>query len=243
MDSLLLTCRFIIVRLFLLTLSSLTTSAIRINCNYLTKQNSVVSECVIFDLEVKFPNETVSSISGNLPGVLNYEKVKTFRVKDSPRFEFIPTGIEKFFPNVERIEISRSGLKNLTQNNLKNFSNLKFLNLTSNQLDHLDSDVFEFNDKIEEIDLSENNLKSIRVASLKVLTNLKKLDLSNNLCINETAENEVELKRLKIKLIESCSQSSSTMSFDFFFYVVFFCLLAVLFAFLLIFLIKCVTGK
>lgn len=219
-----------------------TALTLRINCDYVEHQ-SVISECVTYDLEVKYPNETVTSVSGNLPGVIDYERIKTFRVKFSPLLEFLPSGIEKFFPNIEKIRISHSGLTNLTQNNLKNFSNLRILILNNNKLEHLDSDVFEFNNKIEEIDLSENQLKDLRVESLKVLKNLKKLDLSNNACINQTAENQLELKRLKIKLSENCSPSSQTSYFDFLVNIVFFILLAVLFVFLLIFVINCVVDK
>lgn len=236
-------CRFFSVRIFLLILSfASTTLTLRINCDYVAKQ-SVISECVAYDLEVKHSNETVTSISGNLPGVIDYETIKTFRVKFSPLLEFIPSGIEKFFPNIEEIIISQSGLTNLTQDNLKNFSNLRSLILNNNKLEHLDSDVFEFNDKIEEIDLGENRIKVLRVESLKVLKNLKKIDLSNNQCINQTAENQLELKRLKIKLSENCSPSSPTSYFDFFVNIVFFVLLAVLFVFLLIFVINCVVDK
>lgn len=231
--------RFLMTGIFVMGLSSLAPlTSLRIDCDYKV-EHSVITECVTKNLEVRTWNESVTIISGNLLGELIYDEIKTFTVNESPLLEFLPTGIEKFFPNLEKIEISDSGLKNLTQNSLKNLTKLRFLILNNNKLEDIDSNPFEFNNKIEKVDLSGNQIKIFQVGSLKVLKHLKKLDLSNNLCINETADNPFELKKLKINIYENCAPSRETNFFDFLFNVGFFCLLAVLFAFLLIFVINC----
>lgn len=226
----------------MLILSFLSTLALKIECNYVVKEN-VITECLVFGLEVKYSNETVTSISGDLPGELKYDEIKAFRVTASPTLRFLPSGINTFFPNLEEFEVSQSGLKNLSQKDLKNFSKLKILILNNNQLENLESDVFKLNDKIEEIDLSGNKLIDVRVVSLKVLKNLKKLDLSNNLCVNETSTNQQELKELKIKLRDKCSPSSRTSYIDFLLTFGFFCLIAASFAFLLYFAINRIARK
>lgn len=226
-----------LIKIFLIILAVLSVSSIKISCDY-AAVNYIISECTVRRLEVKEPNETVTSISGTLSSVIDYENITTFKVESSPRLEYLPAGIEKFFPNLRKIEVSETGLKVLTQDNLKSFPKLKSLVVRENQLEYLDTNVFEFNDVIEEIDLSGNKLNHLPANSLRVLKNLRKLDLANNVCINETAHNVKELRNLKTKLSEKCVKSVPINSWSFVFNLLLVLFLAVLFVFLLIFCMK-----
>lgn len=190
------------------------------------------------NLEVTDPNENVTSISGTLSSVINYDNITTFKVDSSPQLEYLPSGIEKFFPNLQEIVINETGLKVLSQNNLKRFPKLKTLVVRENQLEQLDTNVFEFNDGIEEIDLSGNKLNNLPANSFRVLKNLKKLDLTNNVCVNDTAQNPRELRKLKTKLSDSCVRTHPINAWSFTFNLLLVVLLSVLFVFLLIFCIK-----
>ena len=228
---------FFIIKLFLFNLAVLLVSSVKLNCDY-AAVNYIIRECTVRNLKVKHPNVTVTSISGTLSSVIDYNNITTFKVDSSPHLEFFPIGIEKFFPNIEEIEITDTGLKVLTQNDLKRFPKLKTLVAKENQLEHLDTNLFEFNDIIEEIDLSGNKLKHLPANSLRYLKNLKKLDLTDNICVNATAEGPRELRKLKSKLSDNCLRSHPVSAWSFMFNLLLVLLVSVLFVLLLIFCIK-----
>lgn len=218
-------------------------SALRVNCEYVAVKN-LISTCKTSDLEVNNPNETVTSMSGTLPGVLDYANITSFEIESSPALEFLPRDIQKFFPNLEKIIIFETGLKSITSDNLRNFTKLKSLVLRNNKLSEIDSEIFKFNRKIEEIDLSGNELKHLGQNFLKPLESLKKFDISNNICANETANNPAEIRKLKVRLNENCrhpqndaSAFKSSASF------VALCLMAILLCVLLIKCLRCIVNK
>lgn len=233
--------RFFIIGLILLNFEVLRVTSIKINCDY-AAINFIISECTVRNLEVKNPYETVRSISGTLSSVINYDNITTFKVVESPQLEYLPSGIEKFFPNVEEIEIFETGLKELSQKDLKSFPKLKTLIVRENQLESLDKNVFQFNDIVEEIDLSGNKLSHLPANSLRILKNLKKLDLSGNVCINATATTPRELRKLKSKLSDQCLRSPPVDKWSFMFTLLLALLLAALFVCLLIFCVKYIVS-
>ncbi|CRL08249.1 CLUMA_CG020885, isoform A [Clunio marinus] len=173
-----------------------------------------ISECLVRKLEIKQENDTVTGISGTLSEVIDYDRISKFKVISSPDFKYFPMGIEKFFPNLEEIIISNTGLKTLPTEALRNFHKLRKIHVTYSQLQELEQNVFFFNGDIEEVNLSENNLTRIGVNAFKHLHKLKKLNLMNNFCINETANHSLyvstclakvyaAIKSTKIVLIKS----------------------------------------
>ena len=185
--------------------------AIRIECDYVL-YNSLISECNTRDLTVKFYNETVTSVSGKLMDILVYEEIKSFKIEASPMLQFFPKGIEKFFPNVEKISVTQTGLKTITYNDLKNFPKLKTLILRQNQLKELEASLFELNREIEDVDLSNNKLEHLGVNFLKFAEHLNSIDVTNNICVNGSAKTPVEFKRLKMRFSENCPPSKTTVS-------------------------------
>lgn len=177
--------------------------SLRIDCEYLA-DDDVISSCKSSNLTVVNSNETVTSVSGTLSANLEYSNITSLEIESSPELEFLPLGIQKFFPNLEKISLIQTGLKIITSDDLKNFPKMKSLILRNNKLSEIDSKLFVFNKNIEEIDFSGNEIKHVGENFLKSLENLTKLDFSNNVCFNGTANNSVEVKRLKAKLNENC---------------------------------------
>lgn len=193
-------------------------------------------------MKVLLRNETVTSISGTLLDVVVYEKIKSLRIEQSPHLEYFPSGLEKFFPNLEKLVIAETGLKMLEKKDLEVFPALKTLLLNNNQLRRLNSDVFKANSELESINLSDNLLEYLGPDSLKSLANLKHLEMSNNACVNRTAQDSLEMKRLMIDLRENCSPSKSIGNTIFFGFIGI-CFLAILFMALLVYCIKSVAKK
>lgn len=85
---------------------------------------------------------------------------------------YVPIFTDKFFPNLETLRVFSSELKQIGQKNLKGFKELRELLLPLNEIESLDSDLFQFNPKIARIDLSHNKLKNVGLAlfsSLKLV--------------------------------------------------------------------------
>lgn len=199
-----------------------------------------LAECDTNSLDVKNRNESVTSVSGLLSGVVDYDNIKIFKVEASPLLEFFPSGLEKFFPNLEKLVIRQTGLRELSQDDLKNFPKLKSLDVSENQLEKLNGSTFQFNEKIEELNLSGNKLTSLGSDFLKHLKNVTKIDMSGNSCINQTASDELEMKRLRIKLAENCSGQAGNFGYSTFLLM---SLFAILFGVLLVSCIKHVIDK
>lgn len=183
----------------------------------------------------------MTSVSGTLPAILNYKAIKILVINSSPNLSFLPNGLERFFADIETFEVSETGLTALTAADLEKFPDLTKLVFKENQIKVLDMKTFEFNQKIEEIDLSGNKLSQFSGDFLKFLPNLKKIDLSNNVCINETAENPLEILELRFKLSENCGGEISLVKSSFSFFGV--CLVAAMFLVALVAFIKFVIKK
>jgi hypothetical protein len=124
-------------------------------------------------------------------------EVKSFYIYQSPLTRFIPMGITNYFRNLTVLVIAQTGLKSVTKSDLKPFKSLKGLYLDKNELDVLESDLFENNLKLQEINFSENLLKHIAFDILEPLKNLYRADFFSNPCIDFGAGNTREIQTLK----------------------------------------------
>jgi Leucine-rich repeat (LRR) protein len=82
----------------------------------------------------------------------------------------------KLGPALEVLKLRQTNLQKIDQINLKNFINLKHLDLSFNNLSFISQDSFEFNLELEYLDLSSNCLYEFSI----VLNKLKYLNLENN---------------------------------------------------------------
>jgi Leucine rich repeat len=210
---------------------------VRIDCSYV-EVDDVIAGCFTTNVEVKFENETITSVSGTLSRVIDYANIKIFKVEASPKLEYIPSGVEKFFPKLEQVIIKQTALRALKEENLKNLHHLRILELSENKLDHLEEKVFKNNKNIEMIDLSRNSFKSIDVSGFKFTPRLRKLDFSDNDCIQGKAETPSEVEHLLEQLIDACPLAPSRGGIKALGYLIVICILALIFLLLLTKLIK-----
>ncbi|KAG5669993.1 hypothetical protein PVAND_000281 [Polypedilum vanderplanki] len=84
--------------------------------------------------------------------------------------EYLPQGLNKFFPNVNNLVVMESELKHLTKHDLKNFPKLKNIFIARNNIESKD-----------------NNIKHIGRDIFKPLKQLESVNLEGNICINENA--------------------------------------------------------
>lgn len=117
------------------------------------------------------------------------------------KVEFFPRRLTKIFRNIEIISIFHGNLRELTQNDLREFGDkLKDLRLGYNDIEVIKENLFEFNKNLEKILIHNNKIKKIEVGTFRGLEKLINLDLRENFCTND--EDFAAEKSKVFKLIE-----------------------------------------
>lgn len=99
------------------------------------------------------------------------------------KINYIPNGINTFFPKLIALDISNSSLISLEKENLEQFGeSLQYLNVQNNELTFLKSDVFQFNINLVQIDLSFNKIKFYGPGLIESLIWLREISLNG--CID-----------------------------------------------------------
>jgi predicted nuclease with TOPRIM domain len=128
---------------------------------------------------------------------------------------FFPRGLTKHFKNLEKVEIRKANLQEISKNDLMEFGEkLKFLSFESNNLIFIESDLFEFNKNLEFIYLRYCGIRHIEDGSFDKLENLKSLYLSGNPCTSNEDETKEDREKV-LKLIENvekkCKDENSNL--------------------------------
>ncbi|KAG5668137.1 hypothetical protein PVAND_016089 [Polypedilum vanderplanki] len=128
--------------------------------------------------------------------LINIKSIKSSR---------IPPGFDIYFRNVEGIFAFSSDKTELLKEDLMNFPKLRYLDMSTNRLRNLPSDVFEDNLQMEWIDLSENRIKYVGLDILEPLKKLHYANFGSNICIDELARDKSDIERtLKKNLVRNC---------------------------------------
>lgn len=116
---------------------------------------------------------------------------------------FIPSGIGKSFTQIQSVHITGSRMKSVTKEKLEQFPHLIYLNLASNSIEYLASDLFEFNPGMKYVGFHGNRLVVIRPGIFDKLNQLKAIDLTKNFCVDQLADNETSIINVKrhVKLV------------------------------------------
>lgn len=122
----------------------------------------------------------------------------------------IPTSLEKFFPDIQAFSVWYAGLKKVSKKVLK-YPKLILLNLSHNNLESLDSDLFEFVPNIDILFLDHNPMSHVGLNILDSLHHLKKtITMHTWKCkvhttIHDFEKNlEQKIKDLKQELKQKC---------------------------------------
>jgi hypothetical protein len=122
---------------------------------------------------------------------------------------YLPRGWENKFDNLEGIEVHDSKLKFISKDDISPFPNLKELKLWKNDLERLDSDLFETNPEIRFIDFTQNKLKIVGRNILSPLRNLLSAKFEYNFCISMNSGFEQDIQKFKLELEEMCTETIS----------------------------------
>lgn len=96
---------------------------------------------------------------------------------DHKIIHYFPRGLEITFPNIEIVYIYHSGLKQITQYDLKSLKNLVVLDLWGNDIQIIPEGLFENNPKLKHISFTDNRLTFIHPEVFNKLDGLVNLFL------------------------------------------------------------------
>lgn len=144
-----------------------------------------VYSCEVADLETSEHENYVTAIEGTHLDDLSNENVTHFTINEQ-KIEFFPGGLDKFFPNLETITITRSSVKYIFKVDLIGLTKLRFLALGDNQIELLGPGLFEGNTLLEEVHFENNQINKISEDLLDPLETFPKvIHFYNNTCIKE----------------------------------------------------------
>lgn len=123
----------------------------------------------------------------------------------------LPNSLERFFPELNVLQIWSCGLRSLSQSDLKVFENLNELSVSGNEIEVLGSNLFSENLKLTKLDFSRNNLKHLGFNLLIPLDNLIFADFYQNFCISDGSRSR---KTDLIKNLRKSCQPTQEMLFD-----------------------------
>lgn len=112
---------------------------------------------------------------------------------------------EPKFHTMQVINITNSHLKEINSTNLQNFMDLRYLQLSGNDLSTIESKTFVFNTKLEFLDLSDNEITQIYDGAFNGLENLKTLKLINNFCVSIEKSSVDDVRKIFDYAVEKCS--------------------------------------
>lgn len=166
-----------------------TISAVVINCHYSSNREHDGTQSytckVTGSLSITSPGVSITGATGNhLPSMTN-DNVTVFILSDYEKTQivnYMPRDLTKIFPNLVGICISDTPMLEIHQDDLKEFSNLKSIQLTGLNIKSLEENLFKFNPELDDLRLSHNKIKNVFPTIFDNLTKLNLLDFSKNDC-------------------------------------------------------------
>lgn len=180
---------------------------ISVDCQYKSSPGWKVVEnpygCFLTTLDIKTKLTVTKTTGKHLAGKSNND-VKALNINGGVSTIF-PSAIGTIFPNIEVLSVWNASLKLIASRDLQQFSNLRECWLNANDLNYLESDLFEYNPKVEVIVFKNNQIKFIGANFFSYLPKLRKADFRHNDCIDGEATDIATLNTIKDEIKGKCS--------------------------------------
>lgn len=120
--------------------------------------------------------------------------------------DYIPKGLEKFFPNMIAIGVFGGKISKLSGDELNAYENLVSFHLCNTLLEYVPGNLFSNNLRISYIFLNDNKIKYVGSSLLNGLNMLVRVGFARNICIDQSALfSNAEIVALKKNLLEKCA--------------------------------------
>lgn len=161
--------------------------------------------CTVLNLSTNATKRNVSDVHGKHQPQYTNDHVTQLYMQNQ-QMEYFPTGFTNFFHNIVAVHAGMNKLKYLEKNDLKEFTTMRYLYLYTNQLEVLQSDVFQYNQALEYISFYNNRLMHIGSKILLPLKRLKTAYFNKNICIDHQAvASEQGISDLRLEIAQRCS--------------------------------------
>lgn len=167
----------------------------KIKCNYNVHKYSEVGtiyNCLIADNhEILTPESAqIDEITGTHYSLKNNSHVLVIMAIKKSIIHCFPQKLDNFFPNLNYIRLSLVGLKEIHQADIKPFSKMIKLDLSSNSINFIEDNLFEFNSKLKFVSFAFNSIYYLHPVVFSNLKSLRYLWLTKIGCIDESVDDE-----------------------------------------------------
>lgn len=159
-------------------------SALTFTCNF--KFTTLDYTCN--DPTISFINDSefLTEVNGKHLNKMNNLDVKNLFISGPKELTFFPKGIQNFFPNLNSIKFTKTGIISLNGDEFQAFPDLNLLDFSQNsKLERIPGNSFEFNPLITYIYFNQCNLRFIGEGLFSGLQNLLYLNVQDNFCVND----------------------------------------------------------
>jgi len=159
--------------------------------------------CFLSKLDIKSKLTVTGATGKHLTGKTNSD-VKALNINGGV-CTIIPAALGSIFSNIEVLSVWNASLQIISSRDLQQFSNLREIWLHVNEIDYLESSLFEYNPKVEVVVFKNNKIQYIGSTFFNYLPNLKKADFRSNDCIDGEVTDAATLDATKNKITEKCA--------------------------------------
>lgn len=193
--------------LVVLLLLSVSTEALKINCEFSYLENCARNcyQCVLHKLIITKPNQTVTGINGYHEMGESSTNVLTLKAFEQ-LVAYIPASLSQHFPFLSVLKIWSSGLRSLEQKDVRDLKYLTDLSVSGNRLETLNSDLFRFNQRLVKVEFTRNRLRHVGTNFFKPLKSLIVADFYQNDCISDGGR--YNLEELSQRLRKKCQPTT-----------------------------------
>lgn len=165
-----------------------------LNCEY---SKSSQYDCLINDANLK---GNITKIIGNQ--ISNFE-VESLVIQKS-NMEKIPQNLAEFFPNLVKLNITKTNLKSIDKEDLKNFPKLEILTLNFTQIHKLPEKLFEFTPNVKEVNIENSLIEFVNFHTFDGLKNLKTIKFNNSCAVLESKSRKIQ--NSIVEIISKCTE-------------------------------------
>jgi hypothetical protein len=161
--------------------------------------------CEFFRTHIRDPNVTITSIDGITAENFDGSNHRILRFEQS-RMSYMMVGLEKFFPNIDRLFIGRGDLEEVNRSDFDVFPKLRVILIISNRMTTLPRGLFDGNLELEQLIIRRNPIITVAHDLLAPLTKLHFANFFENSCIDIEASNRFQIPALQAVLNAKCPE-------------------------------------
>lgn len=200
------------INLFLLFAIASPAYSASISCEFVNKSWGIdftIYTCEAFAVQNPEVDEVTEILGDHLTGLSN-DDVVAFSEIDYRLFSKVPRDLERFFPNLVALRLQWTGLTTLSSEELAPWPNLEYLDVSINDIEELDADLFQYSPKLRWISFEGNSILKVGIGLLSSLNELTYINFLNNPCINVQAYTPELIENLQQQLLTQCQSVDTT---------------------------------